>query len=115
MKRYSRLTPGVRIIAGLTALLVITLTLRSDSADSGTAQWRSAGQSSNNSRSQPDERQISRENVNSLRVKWAFTTGGDVSATPTVADHVVYFPDWAGNLYAVEQGKGQLIWERKIS
>jgi len=44
-----------------------------------------------------------------------FTTGGDVSATPTVADDQVYFPDWAGNLYAVEKRNGHLRWSRKIS
>jgi len=44
-----------------------------------------------------------------------FTTGGDVSATPTVADNQVYFPDWAGNLYAFERHSGHQAWSRKIS
>jgi polyvinyl alcohol dehydrogenase (cytochrome) len=44
-----------------------------------------------------------------------FTTGGSVSATPTVAGDAVYFPDWAGNLYAVNKDTGQLIWSHKIS
>jgi len=44
-----------------------------------------------------------------------FTTGGDVSATPTVDGDAVYFPDWAGNLFAVKKDSGRLIWSHKIS
>jgi len=44
-----------------------------------------------------------------------FTTGGDISATPTVSDDAVYFPDWAGNLFAVQKDSGHLIWSHKIS
>jgi polyvinyl alcohol dehydrogenase (cytochrome) len=44
-----------------------------------------------------------------------FTTGSDVSATPTVDGEAVYFPDWDGNLFAVEKESGRLIWSRKIS
>lgn len=50
-----------------------------------------------------------------LAVKWTFTTGGDVSVRPAVADGVVYFPDWTGTLYAVDAKKGTLRWQRKFS
>jgi len=62
-----------------------------------------------------EERSISPANVNRLTPKWVFTTGGDVSATPTVADDAVYFPDWGGNLFAVRKKSGRLIWSHKIS
>jgi polyvinyl alcohol dehydrogenase (cytochrome) len=77
--------------------------------------WRIAGRDLDNSRHQPAERKISAANVHQLVPKWIFTTGSDVSATPTVAGNTVYFPDWAGNLYAVNADKGDLIWSRKIS
>jgi polyvinyl alcohol dehydrogenase (cytochrome) len=48
-------------------------------------QWRIAGQNLSNTWSQPAEHQISPANVKNLTPKWVFTTGGDVSATPTVA------------------------------
>ena len=51
----------------------------------------------------------------SLKPKWVFTTGGDVTATPAVANGVVYFPDFAGNFYAVKAATGALAWSRKIS
>jgi len=47
--------------------------------------------------------------VGGLTQKWAFTTGGDVSATPAVDEQRVYFPDWAGNLYAVDRKTGRQV------
>ncbi len=44
-----------------------------------------------------------------------FETGGDVSATPTVAGNAVYFPDWGGNLFAVNKETGGLLWSHQIS
>jgi polyvinyl alcohol dehydrogenase (cytochrome) len=79
------------------------------------AQWRIAGHDLSNTRSQPAETLISPANVSKLTMKWVFTTGGDVSATPTVANGVVYFPDWGGNLYAVNTSTGKKIWSHQIS
>jgi polyvinyl alcohol dehydrogenase (cytochrome) len=86
-----------------------------DQTSKGLEGWRIAGRDPDNSRNQPSERQISAANVHQLVPKWVFTTGSDVSATPTVAGNTVYFPDWAGNLYAVRADKGDLLWSRKIS
>lgn len=58
---------------------------------------------------------INNLNVSTLTTKWVFTTGASVSATPAFADGVVYFPDWAGNLYAVNGDTGQQIWSAQIS
>ena len=79
------------------------------------AQWRVSGHDLANSRSQPAEVRISPANVHSLTVKWVFTTGADVSATPTVFGDAIYFPDWAGNLFAVNRNTGQLLWSHQIS
>ncbi len=78
-------------------------------------QWLVSGHDFANSRSQPAEVLIGPGNVHSLTVKWVFTAGGDLSATPTVSGDAVYFPDWAGNLFAVNKHTGQLIWSHKIS
>ena len=74
-----------------------------------------AGGSGNNSRSQASETKISISNVNKLSPLWTFTTGADVSATPTVDEASVYFPDWSGNLYAVDRNTGALKWSHQIS
>src|SRR5258707_11561671 len=96
-------------------LFVVALSARSRSPESESGQWRIAGQNLSNTWSQPAEHSISPANVNGLSPKWVFTTGGDVSATPTVDGDAVYFPDWAGNLFAVKKESGRLIWSHKIS
>jgi polyvinyl alcohol dehydrogenase (cytochrome) len=101
----------------LTIILLSASPLRAQnhSHESRSDQWRIAGQNLNNTWSQPAEHTISPANVNGLTPKWVFTTGGDVSATPTVDGNAVYFPDWGGNLFAVEKESGRLIWSHKIS
>jgi polyvinyl alcohol dehydrogenase (cytochrome) len=69
-------------------LSVVALSAQSRSPESRSSQWRIAGQNLNNSWSQPAEHSISPANVNALIPKWVFTTGGDVSATPTVDGNV---------------------------
>jgi polyvinyl alcohol dehydrogenase (cytochrome) len=77
--------------------------------------WPMSGQSANDLRSQPSETTISVANVNTLTSKWVFTTGSDVSATPTVVGGVVYVPDWSGHLYAINAGTGMAIWSHQIA
>jgi polyvinyl alcohol dehydrogenase (cytochrome) len=83
--------------------------------DLNRTQWLLGGHDPGNSRSQPEEFLIGPGNAQNLAVKWVFTTGADVSATPTVSGDAVFFPDWAGNLFAVNKHTGQLIWSHKIS
>ena len=74
------------------------------------ASWQSAGNDIGNSRTQPLETKLNADNIGSLAVKWTFTTHGDVSATPTVANGMVYFPDWGGYVNAVTANTGALVW-----
>lgn len=53
--------------------------------------------------------------VRNLRLRWSFYAGKDISATPAVANGVVYFPSWNGYLYAVNAFNGALIWEQNLS
>ena len=112
--RYVSLAKAT-VISILLSLSVVPLSAQDRSPEPRSGQWRIAGQNLDNTWSQPDERSISPANVNGLSPKWVFTTGGDVSATPTVDGNAVYFPDWAGNLFAVEKDSGRLIWSHKIS
>jgi polyvinyl alcohol dehydrogenase (cytochrome) len=105
--------PRVAFVSVL--LLVSALSAQSQSDRPRSGQWRIAGQNLNNTWSQPAEHSITPANVKGLTPKWVFTTGGDVSATPTVDGNAVYFPDWGGNLFAVQKEDGRLIWSHKIS
>src|SRR6202030_4212514 len=110
--RYVSL-PMAALISVLLSVAALSAQSQSDLSRSG--QWRIAGQNLNNTWSQPAEHLISPANVNNLKTKWVFTTGGDVSATPTVDGNAVYFPDWGGNLFAVDKNTGRQIWSHKIS
>ena len=101
----------------LAALLAMTPVAMAQHDDDSfpTAQWRIAGHDLANSWNQPTEHQINANNVQTLVPKWVFTTQGDVSATPTVDGDAVYFPDWGGNMFAVDKNKGRLLWSRKVS
>jgi polyvinyl alcohol dehydrogenase (cytochrome) len=97
------------------SLLTPLLSAQNQPDVSKSGQWRIAGQNLGNSRNQAEEHSISSANVQRLNPKWVFTTGGDVSATPTVDGDAVYFPDWSGNLFAVHKDSGTLIWSHQIS
>jgi polyvinyl alcohol dehydrogenase (cytochrome) len=77
--------------------------------------WPMFGQNVANTASNFFEFGISSKNVNQLQPKWTFTTGGDVTARAAVVDNVAYFPDWAGNLYAVRASDGTLVWSHQLS
>jgi polyvinyl alcohol dehydrogenase (cytochrome) len=77
--------------------------------------WMLAGANLDNTHSAFSEQTINRNNVSSLIPKWTFTTGGDVSATPTVEDGALYVPDWGGNLFKIDAHTGAAIWQHKIS
>ncbi len=113
MKNRNVSFPKAALITVL--LLVSALSAQGQSNVARSGQWRVAGQNLSNSWSQPAEHSINPANVQGLTPKWVFTTGGDVSATPTVDGDAVYFPDWGGNLFAVEKESGRLIWSHKIS
>src|ERR1700751_1063875 len=115
LKNRNLSLPKVAFISVLLLLVAPTLNAQSPSNESRAGQWRIAGQNLSNTWSQPAERSISHSNVKGLKPKGAFTTGGDFSATPTVAGDAVYFPDWAGNLFAVNKHSGGLMWSHKIS
>jgi len=103
------------VIVGLAGFLCAGAA--SASAAPSLASWPSASQSILGERTQLLEFTINPQNVSDLKPKWVFTMNGaqGESATPTVANGVVYFPDWNGYLYAVDAQTGGLIWQQKIS
>jgi polyvinyl alcohol dehydrogenase (cytochrome) len=100
--------------ATLCALAASLWVCASPTAQAQSSQWTSFGQNSSNTRHQDNEHRISTATVSRLGVKWVFTTGGDVSATPAVDGERVYFPDWAGNVWAVDRDSGKLAWKAVI-
>src|ERR1700676_2599490 len=97
----------------LVALLGCLLPVMGD--DDDVSIWPMGGQNMHNTRYAAAESRIGPETVGSLAAKWAFTTGGDVSATPTVQGKALYVPDWGGNLYKIDTDTGHVHWSRQIS
>lgn len=81
---------------------------------SSDSQWLNHGANIRNTRSAYGGG-IDRLTVKNLRLRWTFYAGKDISATPAIADGVVYFPSWNGFLYAVNAINGALIWKQNIS
>ena len=101
-----------RIAVVLLAALIVTSTVFAASLNSA---WPSAGHDLQNTRNQSSESKINTGNVGNLAVAWQFTTAGDISATPALDGTNVYFPDWGGYLYAVNQKTGALVWKQAIA
>ena len=76
--------------------------------------WPVAGQNIANTRDQAAETLISPSNVGQLAPAWSVTTAGDVTATPTMVNNVLYFPDMGGMLWAVTS-TGQVVWSNPVS
>jgi polyvinyl alcohol dehydrogenase (cytochrome) len=104
-----------KLLSVMVGAVTVGLLISSVALAGGGATWVSAGHDLQNTRYQNTESKIGVGNVANLAVKWQFTTGGDVSATPAVDGSTVYFPDWAGNLYAIDQTTGNQVWSHKVS
>ncbi|XP_015159162.1 polyvinylalcohol dehydrogenase-like [Solanum tuberosum] len=81
----------------LVSLIIITFCLVIDHTS---AEWLNHGGDITNRRSAPGEILISPRTINKLKLRWKFLAGFDITATPAVANEVVYFPSWNGNLYS---------------
>jgi polyvinyl alcohol dehydrogenase (cytochrome) len=95
-------------------LCIIPAIAFAESGDSR-SEWPMFGQNEQNTASNDEERKISTSNVSRLAPKWVATTGGDVSARAAVVGGAVYFPDFGGNLFALDADTGAVIWQHQLS
>lgn len=122
MHPHSRHRMAWAVLPVVSLVAAVSLTSAADAGVVGqasrlstAAEWPSGGQNLSDTHSNPDETQITTSNVKSLKLKWTYTTTGDVSATPAVVGNVAYFPDSGGEFNAVKAQTGALIWRRSIS
>ena len=95
--------------------LVLSLILTTFSVAPLMAQdWPMFGQDLTNT-STASQTSLTTGNVGRLAPKWVFTTGGDVSARASIVNGIVYFPDWTGNLYALNSNTGAVVWSHQLS
>lgn len=103
---------GWRRSLAVLGLVAAPLVAAPGAADAQAGAWAMFGQNPSNTASTNTP---ALKNVDRLAVKWTFTTGGEVSARPAVVDGAVYFPDWGGNLWAVDAKKGKALWSHQLS
>jgi polyvinyl alcohol dehydrogenase (cytochrome) len=60
----------------------------------------------------PAETNLTPDTVGNLHQIWFFPTAGDVYATPSVVDNVVYAGDVEGTFYALRSTKGECVWQK---
>lgn len=78
-------------------------------AVSASADWKTYQHDSSHS-GYSAESQINTSNVQTLAQAWSFVTGDWVTGTPLVADGVVYIGSWDGNMYALRERDGSVLW-----
>ncbi|XP_058739227.1 uncharacterized protein LOC131611138 [Vicia villosa] len=49
-----------------------------------------------------------------LKLKWKFYAGKEITATPTIYNGILYFPSWNGNIYAIRQIDGSVVWKKNL-
>ena len=105
-----------KICLTCSSILLLSIPFMKGDTDntSGTNLWPVAGHDLANTRSAGGGSAASSKPFQPPQPLWTFTTESDVSATPTVDGDAVYFPDWAGNLYAVNRKDGSLVWSHKV-
>ena len=95
-------TPSAAVRGDGTVRPSVTAGASGATAQPGAQSWPVAGQNTANTRDQAAETAISPSNVGQLAPEMvSVKTAGDVTATPTVANGTVYFPDMGGMLWAV--------------
>lgn len=107
------------------ATSVSTTSLSTGDDDNVPGLWRFYGKNIHNTSYPIFENTITPKNAGQLKVKWIYKTvpdgdlgptglGGSVTATPSVANGIVYFPDYAGNLHAVNAKTGTAVWVKNL-
>ena len=76
--------------------------------------WPRYGHDRHNTRFNPHERTIGKDNVDRLRVKWKFDLDVPIETTPTVIGDTLYFGA-PGAYYALDTLTGQMKWKFEIN
>ena len=82
-----------------------------DPPRTGAADWPRFGKDLKNTRFNPAESRLGRENVERLKVKWSFQADMPIQTTPTVVGDTLFFGDFGGYQYALERATGRLKWK----
>ena len=91
-----------------------TADVRGSTVDADVSEWPQSNRDLANTRTNPDETAITTETVGELTETWSLDDVVGVTGTPTVADGVAYFGDWAGHARAVDPSSGAEVWTTEL-
>jgi len=112
LRKIGMTAPARKWIFGIALATTVTVS----GAVAPPPDWPMFGQNVSNTASTTSPgNSMSPTTIGKLKPKWIFTTRGDVSARDAVVNGVVYFPDWGGNIWAVDANNGRLVWGHQLS
>ncbi|WP_460940489.1 outer membrane protein assembly factor BamB family protein [Spirosoma humi] len=53
--------------------------------------------------------------ITQKKIKWRLPTGSPITASPTVANGILYIGNFRGQVYAVNASTGEVIWSKQLS
>ncbi|KAK9665951.1 hypothetical protein RND81_14G148500 [Saponaria officinalis] len=77
-------------------------------------EWLNHGGNVHNQRYAAKETKISPKTAPNLHLKWKYETQGFISGTPSIYKGTVYFSSFDGNIYAVMEKDGSLVWKQNL-
>jgi outer membrane protein assembly factor BamB len=76
--------------------------------------WSMYSYNARGSRDNTSEHVLGPANVSQLGINWSFPTPSPISGTPAVVGGKVFAGDLSGNVYALDETTGALIWETHV-
>lgn len=80
----------------------------------GVADWARFGYDLHNTRFNTHERQLGKDNVGRLKMKWEFNAGAPIQNCPAVIGDTLFFGTYAGEFFALDSSNGSVRWKFKV-
>ncbi len=88
---------------------------RDTGRDMGPPRWPQFGYDVAQTRHNPDEAQLTPENVSELEPFWSASFTCSLYGGPVVANDLVHVGTYCGDMVALHAGSGTVAWERRVS
>uniref|UniRef100_A0A803N051 Pyrrolo-quinoline quinone repeat domain-containing protein n=2 Tax=Chenopodium quinoa TaxID=63459 RepID=A0A803N051_CHEQI len=78
------------------------------------SKWLNHGGDLQNRRYAELETKISPKTAQNLKLNWEFEAKSYTTATPAIYEGTIYFTSFDGNVYAIKQSDGSLVWKQNL-
>ncbi|XP_010690063.2 uncharacterized protein LOC104903677 [Beta vulgaris subsp. vulgaris] len=99
----------------LVAIFLVSASAKSyDQKPRYESKWVNHGGDLHNRRFAEQETKISPKTAQNLELIWKFEAESYATATPTIFEETIYFSSFDGNIYAIKQLDGSLVWKQNL-